>query len=258
MELSSERFSVPITAPPEDQAAWTFYRYDLESNLRDQKYVGVLAGLFTGMFCCTKTLSSVLLSKYHGTYECEVQDLLVQFIVDADCFIDIGCAEGYYVNGVAYRYKIPCVGVDINPEARSLVLDTAVVNNLASYVTYSANIEEALANKSGKIVILIDVDGTELDVLENIFELFADNSNLLATNIIFIIESDFDSNMQPNTAQIVDYLAGLNVKIHSIVRQDPLRRFSSYGRHLSFMDQCVIGLEGRPAGQQWIVANFTS
>ena len=74
--------------------------------------------------------------------------------------------------------------------------------------------------------------------------------------IVFIIETDLAYNNQQNTPELINFLVEHGALIQSIARQDPLRRFSDFSRHLSFMDQWVAGLEGRGAGQQWIVAEW--
>jgi len=264
---------VPDNAPNEDKiicdlinkgfsarqllkASSSFYRHELEQKLRMQKHIKVLGGLFSGMLCSTATLSSVLLAKYQGTYECEVQDLIIEWASDADYFLDIGCAEGYYVNGMAYRYGIPSVGVDVNLAAKQLLLETAKANNLTDYVSFSDSIAAALSGKTGKILILVDVDGAEHDVLKEVFESLASALGGIPINIIFIIETDLASNNKQNTPDLINFLVEHGALIQSIARQDPLRRFSNFSRHLSFMDQWVAGLEGRGAGQQWIVAEW--
>lgn len=210
------------------------------------------------MLCSTSTLSSVLLAKYQGTYECEVQDLIIEWASDADYFLDIGCAEGYYVNGMAYRYKIPSVGIDINLAAKQLLLETAAANNLSDYVSFSDSIKSALSGKAGKILILVDVDGAERDVLKEVFESLAFVLCDIAIKIVFIIETDLAYNNKQNTPDLINFLVEHGALIQSIARQDPVRRFSDFNRHLSFMDQWVAGLEGRGAGQQWIVAEWAS
>ena len=276
-EISASRLSVavPSNAPPEDQiicqlvnqgfnpkqllrAAWSLYRHELQEALRAKPHVPVLGGLFAGMLCNTTTLSSVLLAKQQGTYEAELQDLIFEWASDVHAFVDIGCAEGYYVNGMAYWLKIPCVGVDINLAARDLVLETAHVNSQSPLVSFQASIPAAISNVQGKVLILVDVDGNELDVIDQLFNSLSaqDPAGEIVREVVLAIETDIDANGEQNTSQLVDLLVRKGASIQAMARQDPLRRFSQRTRHLSFMDQCVHGLEGRGPGQLWLLVTW--
>lgn len=267
--------SVPSNAPPEDQiicqlvnqgfnskqllrAAWSLYRHELQEALRAKPHVAVLGGLFAGMLCNTTTLSSVLLAKQQGTYEAELQDLIFEWASDVQAFVDIGCAEGYYVNGMAYWLKIPCVGVDVNLAARDLVLETAHVNGQAPLVSFQTSIPAAISNVQGKVLILVDVDGDELDVIDQLFDSLSvqDHAGEIVREIILAVETDVSANGGQNTAELVKILVGKGAFVQAMARQDPLRRFSQRTRHLSFMDQCVHGLEGRGPGQLWLLATW--
>ena len=273
--LPSLSIAVPEHAPKEDQiicqlvnqgfsskqllrAAWSFYRHELQQALRVKSHVPVLGGLFAGMLCNTTTLSSVLLAKYQGTYEAELQDLIFELAADVQTFVDIGCAEGYYVNGIAHWLKIPCVGVDINPAARDLVLETAQVNGQASLVSFQSSIPAAISTAQGKVLILIDVDGHEREVIDELFDSLSalDPAGEIVREVVLAIETDTNANGEQNTAELVEILVRKGVSVKSMARQDPLRRFSMRTRHLSFMDQCVYGLEGRGAGQLWLLAHW--
>jgi len=168
-------------------------------------------------------------------------------------FIDIGCAEGYYVNGIAYYFKIPSHSVDINSSAENLVLDTASKNGISHLVSFSNSCSDLFALRTGKGLILIDVDGCEMALLEELFSLLNSFVECKPSSIIFIIETDLDQEYKQNTSLIIQYLVKQGVLIQSIARQDPLRRFSDSCRHFSFLDQCI---EGRGAGQQWILAEW--
>jgi len=240
------------------RAAWSVYRHELQEALRAQSHLPVWGGLFAGMLCNTTTLSSVLLAKRQGTYEAELQDLIFEWASDVQAFVDIGCAEGYYVNGMAHWLRIPCVGVDINPASRGLVLETAQVNGLAPLVSFQSSIPAAIATVQGKVLILVDVDGHEREVIDELFDsLSAQNPACeIIREVVLAVETDVDANGLQNTSQLVDLLVRKGASVQAMARQDPLRRFSMRTRHLSFMDQCVHGLEGRGPGQLWLLATW--
>jgi hypothetical protein len=83
-----------------------------------------------------------------------------------------------------------------------------------------------------------------------------DPAGEIVREVILAIETDIGSNGEQNTAELVEILVLKGVSVKAMAQQDPLRRFSTHTRHLSFMDQCVHGLEGRGAGQLWLLAHW--
>uniref|UniRef100_UPI0040488B91 hypothetical protein n=1 Tax=Cyanobium sp. TaxID=2164130 RepID=UPI0040488B91 len=123
-------YSVPESAPAEDKAisqlvnsgmnpkqlykaAYTFYRVALEEQLIAKQPVVVQSGLFKGMVLFPGSLGSQLLPKWLGTYEAEVQGLLEEQAKDCNCFIDIGCAEGFYLTGMAPGWVSPATAATL-------------------------------------------------------------------------------------------------------------------------------------------------
>ena len=105
------------------RAAFTFYVKRLEESLLDTSdFLEVYSGLFKGMRLSKQVLASQLLPKVVGTYEKEVQDCIKEFSDSFDKFVDIGCAEGFYVAGVSRWKKIPSLGIDLDPRSESAVL----------------------------------------------------------------------------------------------------------------------------------------
>ena len=267
----SFQFRVPESAPREDKAvaglinqglrplqllraAWTAYRFELELELAQARHALVRDGLFAGLQCNTSTLASVLLAKVNGTYEAELQDLLRRYAPSVDAFIDIGCAEGYYVNGMAHWRRIPAIGVDINPASQPLLLETARVNGLESLAHAAPSVSAALAQVGGDVMVLVDVDGAERLVLAELSQALAQHQSI--TSVTLAIETDAAETGRQNTPELVDVLLAMGFALVDAATQDPLRRFAPHNRGLSFLEQCVQGLEGRPAGQMWLVAQW--
>ena len=236
------------------KAAFSFYVKKLEQSLsRKSDFLEVRSGLFHGMrlskkrswllSCCLKSMVP----------EKEVQDCIKEFSGLFDKFIDIGCAEGFYVAGISRWQKIPSLGIDIDPRSERAVSYAAQVNQVSELVSFSMDIAKVGDFLEGSILCLVDVDGSEMEVLREFDHLCNSASSLLLSRLI--VESDFTQDGVNNISEIVAFLASSGWNIDRIIRQNPANRFEASLSELSFLDQVVRGLEGRPGGQSWIVAS---
>ncbi|PWT81520.1 MAG: hypothetical protein C5B58_09730 [Acidobacteria bacterium] len=108
--------------------------------------------------------------KWLGSYEFEIQDV-IEAIVGCEYgqIINLGCAEGYYAVGLAWR--IPNCRVfafDTDPLCRMQTRRLAALNNLSGRVTVQGrcshvDIERLAANHS---LFLIDIEGDEAHLLD--------------------------------------------------------------------------------------------
>ena len=152
-------FNVPESAPPEDKAicelvnrglnpkqlfkaSYSFYRIALEEDLRRNSDIKVDSGLFQGMILSPEVLASSLLPKALGTYEKEVQDYMKENIEFCEKFVDVGCAEGFYMVGVARLLGVPCIGIDIDPRSQQAIDYAAKANKVSDLVTFATDINE--------------------------------------------------------------------------------------------------------------------
>lgn len=214
--------------------------------------VVVRSGLFAGMTLYPKSLASQLLPKSQGTYEKEVQDFLYEYCLDSDIFIDIGCAEGFYLSGVARWGKIPCMGIDIDPRSEEAVRFAAEANGVAELVSFSLEINDIMPILKGSITCLVDVDGSEIPVLNSLMALMKASSAL--SNVNLLVETDNGGAGVQNTPALVNFLCQHGFGIQSILKQNPANRFVDVQSKLSLLDQVVRGCEGRPGSQAWIFA----
>jgi len=262
-------YSVPDAAPQEDKAicdlfnrglnprllfraAFTFYKVYLEDIIRQGHVPEVGSGLFKGMKLSPYVLASALLPKALGTYEKEVQDYIEQHAISCQRFIDIGCAEGFYLAGLARWRGIPCLGIDINPRSESAVKYAAEANQVSSLITFSLCISDVKDFLVGAVFCLIDVDGSEMEVLHG-FNQFCDSASSLAS-VRLLVESDSGKTAFQNIPEIISFLSSAGWRVENILRQDPRNRFVSSLSEYSFLEQVVRGAEGRPGGQSWIAA----
>ena len=262
-------YSVPDSAPTENKAicdlinqgldpkqlykaAYTFYRCSLEEALISKPPVRVQSGLFRGMVLFPGSFGSQLLPKWMGTYEAEVQTLLRTHARDASCFINIGCAEGFYLSGIAQWLQIPCFGTDLDPRSQQAVQHSAAHNALSHLVQFCPSTQDAVAGASGNLLCLVDVDGNELAVLNELQQWLPTNQNI--RTISLILETDRDTHGQHNTPVLIDWLCAHGWQVQTIAQQNPHLRFEGLLSDQSFLDQVAHGAEGRPGGQAWIFA----
>jgi len=141
--------------------------------IRKEGTIGVKSGPFRAMKYVDSSVGSVLLPKLLGVYEKELH-----FAVERACdlgfssIINIGAGEGYYAVGMAIR----------NPDARVLAFESdaagrAATGQLARLnavderveirgACEAADLAEALAAAGGKALVICDVEGAELSLLD--------------------------------------------------------------------------------------------
>ena len=263
--MEENRFTVPDSAPAEDKAicqlvnsghspqqlfraAYTFYRATLEQQLSKEGPVKVQSGLFRGMSLYPGSLASQLLPKWLGTYEAEVQHILNAHGADYDCFLDIGCAEGFYLTGMALLYGITCQGVDIDPRAKSATAYASQQNGVSHLVNVQDCVATAVAACHGKTMIMIDVDGNEDEVLDELEASLASHQKI--TDLMLVVETDKGVSSEQNTANLITRLCYGQWLIRHVAQQSPTLRFEGSLSEYSFLEQAVRGAEGRPGGQR--------
>ena len=235
------------------KAAFAFYIKRLEELLvAKSDSLEVRSGLFQGMRLSKEVLASQLLPKILGTYEKEIQDCIKEFSGSFDKFVDIGCAEGFYVAGISRWLNIPSLGIDIDPRSEGAVSYVAQVNEISSLISFSTDINKVEAFLEGSVLCLVDVDGSEMEVLRN-FDLLCNSADSLSF-VRLLVESDFSAEGKNNIPEIVAFLALSGWNVDRVLRQNPTNRFHPSLSELSFLDQVARGFEGRPGGQSWIVA----
>lgn len=263
-------YSVPDNAPKEDKAIIQLVNQGMDperlfkasatvnsATIAQQLIAAgrdkVEGGVYKGMKLHPSYIGSMLLPKITGTYELEVQYLIEKNALTYDSFIDVGCAEGFHLIGAAKLMRKPCMGIDINPSCHEAIQTIAAENGVDEIVSFESNLSNAFLMAHGNIFILVDVDGSEMSVLQDIqAHLKSHSADIHSCQLI--IESDRNLDGSDNTHLIVDYLCRNHWSIQEIQKQIPAYRFSPLLSHLSLLDQVAFGSEGRPGKQCWIRA----
>lgn len=130
----------------------------------------VLSGPFVGMVYVPQATGSALMPKLLGTYEEELHDVIEQILAtDYTAIIDIGCAEGYYANGLAMRLpSTPVYAFDIDPEAQALCKEMARLNGVEERVTVLGKCQpsDLKTLMTGHSLIVCDCEGYEAEILQ--------------------------------------------------------------------------------------------
>lgn len=231
-----------------------YRRIELEKELSNHFKNQIAEGPFKGLLTVGKAYSSTLCPKLLGSYEKEIYSSLRELSEGKSCFIDIGCAEGYYTTGIAATTSIPkIIGIDIDEAALTQATASAKLNNVGHKCLFTMSLEEGLNALESNCLAMIDVDGNELEILNKFCSGIKQKG---ITNSSIIIETDQDSDGYSNANAVINLLEHHNLMIKKVIEQDVLQRFSALSQKMtiSSLDLFLMGFEGRPLDQKWIIA----
>lgn len=140
----------------------------LEKQFISQHGATVHAGPFQGLHYIERSAGSSLLPKLIGSYEQELNEELEKLLkVPFETIIDVGCAEGYFAVGCAWR--IPTAQVfayDTNPGAQALCQELASLNN--AKVNLGRRCTPAILEEriKGATLVICDCEGYEFELLD--------------------------------------------------------------------------------------------
>jgi hypothetical protein len=133
----------------------------------------VCYGPFKGMKYIKKAYSSALIPKILGIYERELHPV-IEHIISAGYqnIADIGCAEGYYAVGFAYRNRdrpdFHVYAYDTNKDALQHLKKLSALNSVSHKITlghYCGHHDLGLF-RDKKTLIFCDIEGDELALLD--------------------------------------------------------------------------------------------
>ena len=230
-------------------------RIELEARLYSFLGGTVCEGPFVGMRCLAEAHASVLGPKLLGIYEKEIQSELLRLVGVADSFLDIGCAEGYYTTGIArLEQPVSVVGVDVNQKSLAAAGLMAQLNGVSDRCTFVDSIVAGMPRLSGHVLVMIDVDGAEIPVIDDFFAASAAHAEC-CSSYEFIVETDYRPDGGSNRDDIVAAFEGYGCMLQGEILQDLALRISSIPSAFtrSFLDLAICGMEGRPVDQSWLI-----
>jgi hypothetical protein len=130
----------------------------------------VLTGPFRGMKYLDEIVWGPITPKWAGAYEMELADIVAAIPgVGYDRIVDIGCAEGYYVVGLALLdRKADLLAFDRDPFARRQLKRLAGLNGVSERVRIAGNCTHRTLNEAirDKVLVICDVEGFETALMD--------------------------------------------------------------------------------------------
>jgi len=230
-------------------------RTELEKKLYFDFGGKVLGGVFKGMNYLPTSRGSLLMPKLLGTYEQEMASVLVDKAKNVESFLDIGCAEGYYVAGIAAKYpRVKSIGVDIDFNSTVLTSILCKINDVEGATFVTQDLACSLNELSGNVLVLVDVDGDEIETIKGISSFLEGTSKVGSLSLV--IETDFKPDGASNAGDIRSSLVESGFKIEDTIIQNISCRFTPITAEMSFWDRCICGFERMRSEQAWIIANY--
>lgn len=133
---------------------------------------GVLAGPFRGMRYVDRAVSSSLEPKILGTYELEVEDVILGVVARGPHrVVVVGAGEGYYAVGLAWRLPAAVVvAFEANREGTALMAELATRNGVGGRLEMHGfcGLEDLTAalGDGHDTFLLMDVEGAEQELLD--------------------------------------------------------------------------------------------
>ena len=124
-------------------------------------------GVFRGLkYPAEKSVGSVLIPKLLGSYEQELQPLLQRLVTrNYSEIVDIGCAEGYYANGLGRLFPASKIfAYDTNPEGIRLCRLMAQANQIEDRIVTGSFCDVAVLQKlplTRRALVVSDCEGYE-------------------------------------------------------------------------------------------------
>ncbi len=203
-------------------------------------------GPFQGMTYIDTASCSVLLPKILGSYEEPIHSWVLDLDKAYKKILDIGCAEGYFAVGFAFKgYAELVLAYDIDSDAIIKARALADINKLQSEIIFKSccNHRELMQHGGSETLIFCDIEGEELNLLDPI-----KCPILKKTDIIFEAHDCFTKNL---TDKVTDRFLDTH-RINIIV--DCKRNMQKY----RLLDRCPSDIaekiidERRPRGMKWI------
>ncbi|CAN5773714.1 hypothetical protein BH11VER1_BH11VER1_10790 [soil metagenome] len=211
-------------------------------------------GPFEGMiYPSTTSVGSTLFPKLLGSYERELHSLIEALCTRSyNLIIDIGCAEGYYAVGMAYRLKnAQVLAYDIEPDARDLCAKMATLNHVADRITIKPECppsELISLNLPERCLIICDCEGYEVSLFTpEVVNKMANHDLLIEVHDCLDIETSaiirqrFEATHDITVIQSVD---DIQKPYHKNYAYPELASYNAASRHI-LLGEC------RPSIMEW-------
>lgn len=133
--------------------------------------IQVISGPFQGMACLPRAHGSQLLPKLIGSYEEPIHPWIRDTLGTLyDAIVDVGCAEGYYVVGLARAHSLAQLyAIDTDPLALHDTRELAALNGVGKRVhgfpVFNAPLLAEVHARHRRVLLFVDVEGAETQLL---------------------------------------------------------------------------------------------
>src|SRR5262245_21790854 len=143
-------------------------QFDQQNHVEQHGRV-IQAGPFKGMSFTASTSEGSVSPRLLGSYEAELHSLVEEIVTSGfESIVDIGCADGYYAVGFAYRMpRVEIFAFDINPDAQQKCSKLAVRTGVDKRVKVGGEFrsDDFSSFVGRRALIFIDAEGAEDDLL---------------------------------------------------------------------------------------------
>ena len=146
------------------------YQQCLANRILKHEGAVVQSGLFRGMTCLRNADEGCLVPKLLGCYEEELAPVVDDWILAGyDRVLDVGCASGYWLTGLALRLpRAELFGFDVDEKALARCSQLLALNNVQSRVRLPglctpADFEALIRDRT---LVFMDCDGPEYELLD--------------------------------------------------------------------------------------------
>jgi SAM-dependent methyltransferase len=180
--------------------------------------------------------------KWLGSFECELHPIIKQIQnTKYSAVINVGCAEGYYAVGLAKLFpEVQVFGFDIDPLSRRQTRKLAKLNGVFQNLTISGRcdhniISSLVANHNGPILMICDIEGAEIDLL-----------NPLNCGSLHKIDILVEIHDMPGDNRIAKAMAGVFSQNHTI-------EVVKYSNRENWVNQNVSDAVFGGASKEWLL-----
>lgn len=204
-------------------------------------------GPFAGMVYPVRATEGARLPRLLGVYEASLAPVIEKIIARAyPLVIDIGAAEGYYAVGLARRMPhARILARDGNRRALAACALLAEANGVAERVEIGGPMapEDFAALQPGQAVILCDIEGAEVELLDP-----AQAPGLLAADLLVEVHEG----MRPGALEVLAQRFAATHRLTRVDRQLDDTPLTGWMAGLSDLDRLILLWEWRSSPTPWL------
>jgi len=212
-------------------------------------------GIFKGLkYPKLEASGSAIYPKLLGSYESELNGVLDEILTKPfTVFIDIGCAEGYYLAGIANKIdKIKLIGIDISESALNQTQKMLQKNGVDLInVSLLQKFDTTLIpkNNTDQVLLICDCEGYEEIIFNANSCVNFSNCTLLIECHDYIVPNITETLV--NTLKLTHHLEIIRSTLDETFKFDFI---PSELQKLSLEEKLQLVQEGRPTQMNWIYA----